>query len=129
MNFKSQAPLQCADAIADKVIRALTECRFDLTNEKRLQEQVAQRLMQCGIQFKRESPLDSGDIPDFFADGLAIECKLRGQQKREIFRQLVRYAGHEQVIGVLLLTNVSMGLPSEINGKPTYFYSLGRGWL
>lgn len=121
--------VQTPDQIADRVCQALAGCRFDLTNEKRLQWQIAQRLEQIGIGFEPEFRLSRQDVPDFLIDGLVVECKLKDMSKRNIYRQLKRYAVHDRVAGVLLVTNVPMGLPELIEGKPTFFFSLGRGWL
>ena len=129
MEIVNPSVQQLPDLVACRIIRALTGCRFDLTDEKRLQEQISQRFDHCGIAYEQEAHLSSKDIADFFVDGLAIECKLIGQPKRGIYRQLARYAVHDSVTGILLVTNVSMGLPEDIDGKPAYFFSLGKGWL
>ena len=47
----------------------------------------------------------------------------------DVFRQLKRYAAHDEVNELVLVTNLSMGLPPEIDGKPTYYASLGVAWL
>lgn len=78
-----------------------------------------------------ERPRPRKDIPDFFLpSGLAIEVKLKTQRsKMDVFRQLQRYAAHEEVRALLLITNLSMGLPSTIGGKPAYYAALGAAWL
>jgi hypothetical protein len=60
--------------------------------------------------------------------GIAVECKLRGQRKA-IYKQLRRYAHHNDVNEIVLITNTSMGLPQRIEGKPAYYASLGIAWL
>ncbi|PMS08584.1 hypothetical protein C0Z17_29500, partial [Trinickia caryophylli] len=67
-------------------------------------------------------------IPDFLINGIAVEVKTRSPRKA-IFRQLSRYAKHEEVRALILLTGTSMQLPPEINGKPALVVSLGEGWL
>jgi hypothetical protein len=52
-----------------------------------------------------------------------------GRLARAIYRQLERYCLHERVGGILLATNVAMGLPVDIGGKPAAIAHLGRGWL
>jgi hypothetical protein len=83
----------------------------------------------------REFHLGPGDIVDFMVgdlvpigSGLAIEVKIKGQ-RREIFRQLERYCAYPNVREMVLATNVPMGLPDLICGKPVSIVHLGRGWL
>jgi hypothetical protein len=42
---------------------------------------------------------------------------------------LCRYAEHPEVKALILASNVSMGLPEEINGKPVFAASLSAGWI
>jgi hypothetical protein len=83
------------------------------------------------IPFERHLKLSPRDIPDFLVDGrIVLECKMHNKSsKMSIFRQLQRYAEHNQVGIVILVSNISMGLPAEVNGKPLYSASLSRGWL
>lgn len=104
--------------------------RFDLSDEKRLQYELEQAFSDAGLNFERECPLDEQDIPDFILnDTIAIEVKLKGHQKRAIFRQLSRYARHQHIQAVVLLTNVSMGLPESVDGTPLFYISLSEGWM
>jgi hypothetical protein len=116
---------------AELIVRLLQQCRFDLSTEKRLQADVETALTDSGIAFEREKHLSARDIPDFFVEGgIVVECKMRNKSKKTaIFDQLCRYAEHPEVSALILASNVSMGLPSEIDGKPLYAASLSRGWL
>jgi hypothetical protein len=59
-----------------------------------------------------------------------IECKMHGKsRKMEVFRQLSRYAAHADVTAIVLASNMSIGLPPDIAGKPLYSASISRGWL
>jgi hypothetical protein len=113
------------------VVRILHNARVDLSNEKNAQAEIETLFAAAGIAFDREKRLSARDIPDFFLPeiGLAVEVKLAGARKMEVFKQLQRYARHEEVVSILLATSMSMGLPQEIEGKPAYYASLGRGWL
>lgn len=116
--------------LLQSAIRIVSSTRFDLSNEKRLQEQIANAFLSAGIHFLREYHLGDGDIPDFLLhDGVVLECKLHGASKIGVFRQLQRYAKHQIVSSIILVTNLSMGLPNQIEGKPAYFVSLSRAWL
>lgn len=122
----------CADIEAHtQRLVALIQChRFDLSSEKRLQAQIEEVLTANGIAFEREKHLSALDIPDFLvAGGIAVECKLRGARKMDIYRQLCRYAAHAEVTALILASNVAMGLPPDIQGKPLYAASTSRGWL
>ncbi len=110
------------------VFKYLSSSKFDLTDEKRTQEGIATILSAAGVQHQREHRLSDSDIIDFYLDGIGIEVKLKGT-KKNIYRQLRRYAIHPDIRALILLTNVSMGLPGEIEGKPVYFLKLGNAWL
>ncbi len=104
--------------------------RFDLSDEKRLQADLESVLTLSGFPFVREKRLSARDIPDFLVlDSVAVECKLRGARKMDVYRQLVRYSEHDTVQALIFVSNVSMGLPKEINGKPLYSAQLSQGWL
>lgn len=113
------------------IVRLLQRCRFDLSTEKHLQEDIERTLREHGIAFEREKHLSPRDIPDFLIDGgIAVECKIRNKTKKiAIYHQLARYAAYPEVAAVVLASNVSMGLPAEIDGKPVYAASLSAGWL
>jgi hypothetical protein len=110
----------------------LQQQRFSAEQEKLTQMEVERFLRSKGINFEREKPLSDRDIPDFLIHTelgyVVLEVKRRCPRKT-IYRQLERYAKHETVIGLILLTGTSMGLPPEINGKPAILASLGVGWL
>jgi hypothetical protein len=118
------------DARSIEIVRLLQRCRLDLSSEKRVQEQIEQVLTDAGIVFEREKRLSVSDIPDFLIDGgILVECKMRGARKMDIYRQMRRYAAYPEVRALLLVSNLVMGLPSEIDGKPVYSASLSRGWV
>lgn len=110
-------------------IAAVTSHRFDLSDEKVLQADIAGVLTKLGAQFKREVRLNSSDIVDFMLpDGLAVEVKIKAP-KRTIYRQCKRYCAHDAVSGLILVTATAIGFPEEIEGKPCWVASLGRAWL
>lgn len=118
------------------IIDLLNRGRFPLSDEKMLQAEMALALKAAGVHFKREVTLAPGDIVDFLVidaeevklQGIAIEVKIGGS-RRNTFKQLERYCGHDAVREIILATTVVMGLPETINGKPTAVVNLGRGWL
>lgn len=112
------------------LVRLIQRQRFDLSTEKRLQAELAEVLTKEGIDFEREKSLSEQDIPDFvIAGGIVIECKVRGARKMDVYRQLCRYAALPAVSVIILASNIAMGLPPEIAGKPLYAAALSRGWI
>lgn len=106
----------------------ISRTRFDLSDEKATQAQIANVLDAAGIAFVREERLSISDRPDFMLLGIAMEVKLRAS-KMEIWRQLCRYARHDRVTGVMLVSNTAMPLPPAIEGKPAAVINLGKAWL
>lgn len=118
------------EQLVHSVITSISTKRLQLSNEKSLQVEIADFMSCQGLTFLREHPLDPANIPDFIflPEGLAIEVKIKGSA-RDIYGQCARYASFDQVKAILLITNRSMGFPKEINGKPAYYFKLGRAWL
>lgn len=111
------------------ILGRLGATKVDLSDEKRAQAMIAEALTGL-VPFTREHRLSAADVPDFFADGIVVEVKLKkNTRKMQVYRQLERYAAHEAVRALVLVTNLAMGLPRAINGKPAYYISLGRAWL
>lgn len=110
------------------VLRLLSGVRLPLDSEKALQAAIEGHLTASGVEFEREVTLAPGDIVDFMVGRIAVEVKIKGA-RRAIFRQCERYAAHDSVEAILLVTNVAMGFPPEIGGKPTAVLHLGRAWL
>lgn len=78
---------------------------------------------------QREFHFDENNIIYFLLDGsIGMEVKIKGG-KRNIFRQCERYCQFEAVKIFILITNLSMGFPEEINGKTCYVVKLGNAWL
>lgn len=116
------------DKKIQEIISILSHCKFSLENEKKLQSEIASKFEQSGISFDKEYFLDKKNIPDFFIDGIAIEIKIKGNAKH-IYKQCERYCLFDSVKYLVLVTNRSMGFPSEINNKPCYVLKLGSSWL
>lgn len=102
--------------------------RFPLTDEKETQAKMEEALIAAGIPFEREVRLSDEDTVDFMIDSVAVEVKLKGSPTA-IYRQLERYARHDCVAAVLLVTARSMTLPPQIHGKRASVSSLSRAWL
>lgn len=116
----------------ESVLHTLNSGRFSLSSEKETQQDIHQLLtaQPFGPLVKREARLSGRDIVDFLIAGsIVVEVKVQGHSKKQIFRQLTRYAKYEWVESLILVTNLAMGLPPTIEGKPAYYVSLGRAWV
>lgn len=112
------------------VIRLLQSHRFSLSDEKmKLQPEIAEVLTSAGVKFEREYRLSDKSIIDFLVDdSIGIEAKVKGS-KLNIFRQVERYAAFDQIKRLVLITNVPMGMPPLVKGKPVYIVNLAKAWL
>jgi len=113
-----------------KTAKLVEKYRFkELSNEKKLQLEIADLLEKHHIPFVREVAFNKKDIIDFMvAENVGIEVKIKASPK-EIFRQLERYCESEKVLVIILVTNRVIKLPRKINNKFTYVINLGKSWL
>ena len=112
------------------IFTTLASQRFPISTEALLQEAMHAHLVLSGIEAEREIVLSQGNRIDIFiaSAGVGIECKIKGS-KREIYRQVERYCEHDQIEALILATNVAMGMPAEVCGKPVYVLNLAKAWL
>lgn len=117
-----------ADMTVDEIIAVLRPLRLPLSDENRLQASMADAFSAAALALEREVRLSAEDIIDFFGEGIGIEAKIKGG-KMAIYRQLERYAKHDRIEQLILVTNVPTGMPTEIDGKPIYVHNLAMAWL
>ncbi len=112
-----------------EILQILAGLRLPLNDEKRLQAAIEEEFQRRGVVFEREARLSAADRPDFIVQGrIVLEVKIKGQ-RRSIYKQVERYAQHDDVDELLLITNVPMGMPNFINGKPVLVHNLAVAWL
>jgi hypothetical protein len=85
------------------VLDAVRAYRFNHDDEKELQAGIAAAFTARGIEYAREVRLSTRDVPDFMVGAIAVEVKIAGSAAA-VTRQLDRYAGHDRVRAVVLLT-------------------------
>ena len=110
-------------AALDKIELLLRSFKFRFCSESDLQNGIEAALNRREVAFERERTLSVSDRPDFLIPclegSIAIEVKTKGTFP-EALRQVARYAGHERVVGVVLIGSpiwVSR-MPAEITGTP-----------
>jgi len=99
---------------------ALRNYSYLATSEDELQRAVADVLEWEAIAAMREYILPgTTDRPDFFvpAGGIVVECKVDGSSN-DVARQLIRYAQHADVAGIVLITTRQRhrAVPRELAG-------------
>ncbi len=112
----------------EAIVAMLRRARLRVSDEAALQGSIADTLTAGEIDHEREARLGPADRIDFLAGGVGIEAKTRCP-KRTIFRQLERYAAHDGIDALILVTGTALGMPAAINGKPVYVVSTGRAAL
>lgn len=116
---------------AYQIMQVLKGKRFQLTNEKLLQDKIYQVLLNefSSAVIEKEFHFDEKNIIDFRVDKhLGIEVKIKGG-KRNLYNQCVRYCQYNEIQSLLLITTLSMGFPHEINNKECYMFKLSQAWL
>lgn len=93
-----------------------------------MQAAIAEELDHAGLDYGREHRLSDRDVIDFRIGDVGVEVKIKGS-KRSIYHQMERYAEHEVLRELILVSNVPMGFPPSLNGKPVYFLNLAKAWL
>jgi hypothetical protein len=112
------------------IVTMLASYRFPLSAEKATQAAIEDAFKAHQVEHRREYRLSAEDVVDFFIpeDAIAVEVKIKGS-KRAIFAQVSRYAKHESVREIILVTNVPMGMPQVVQGKPIHVINLASAWL
>lgn len=124
--------------LADVLERAFALRRPTFAAEAGLHDRIAAELADVHLQVLREFRLDARSRLDLFVrpahsrpgtPGLAVEVKTAGGLPA-ISRQLLRYAEHAEVSGILLVTTRSAhkNLPEDLLGKPCHVLYIG-GYL
>ena len=114
---------------AQRVIALIERNRIDVSTEAAAHRAIADVLKADGLDAETEVRLSSKDRIDVLAGTVGIEVKVQGR-RREIAKQLQRYAEHDQIEALVLAT--AGPWPTQratLNGKPVMLASLTKGWL
>lgn len=115
-------------ATVDQVAAAIRGHRYRYTSEDELQEGIAAALDHSGLEAIREVILSPRDRIDLLVGSIGIEVKVAGSQTHP-WDQLKRYAEHDAIAALVLVTNRWHTLPAEVGGKPLQVVSLAGAGL
>jgi hypothetical protein len=101
---------------ARELKKLLAGYRFDCATEQALQDGIETAL--ADVPHEREKALSPKDRPDFMVGSVAVEVKVGGGLSA-LIRQLHRYASHDCVSEILVVTSRLRlaNLPNWLNGK------------
>lgn len=112
------------DMQLQQIVDALARARFRYVHEHELHDGIAALLESIGIPVgdaDREVTLSRQDRIDFLLpSGIGIEVKVDGGP-RDVWRQLGRYATHDRIQALLLITTRArhaVGAPTTLHGTP-----------
>ena len=100
------------------VANSLRQYNYVARNEAELQDAIASALTMQGHEFRREVELSKSDRIDFMAGSVGVEVKVGGSRSA-LIRQLHRYAQHDEVESLLVVTTLHKltALGESLNGK------------
>jgi hypothetical protein len=115
----------------EQMVAIIREIRIKPSiTEYELQEQIQGLLVAHGIIFEKEYKLGPRNRVDFMLrGGIIIETKKGKPYYADIIGQLERYAGFDEVTGMILLVERNLlHFPGVIGGKPVYYLGLNKLW-
>ncbi|MBY6055349.1 hypothetical protein [Leisingera daeponensis] len=117
--------------LAARIAFAIQGLRVNVTSESSAHDGVEAGLRAAGFHVEREVRLSPRDRVDLMIGPVAVEVKVKKSQgRRQIFKQLQRYAEHERVGALVLAAAASWPRSmTEVDGKPLRLASLSQGWL
>lgn len=111
-----------------RILAALARRRFTFKTEEDLYPLLAEVFEGAGLAYRKQAQLSPEDRIDFMLGTVGVEVKVKGGLA-EVTRQLHRYAQHESVSGLVLVTSKARhtGVPSWLNNKPVAVHPLFVG--
>lgn len=111
----------------EALIKEMSQYNFAYSNEDDLQRGIVQVLDGLGEPYEREHRLSKEDRIDFYfpVKKVGVEVKI-DHPLSALTRQLMRYAQHEAIDGLLLVSGKLRlsNMPESMNGKPLRIHSL-----
>ena len=118
----------CEETTA-RVVQAISEIRCGAScTEEQLHAQIAQALMENGLEAQHEVRLAPRCRIDFMSGGVGIEIKKNRPERAKLIAQLTRYAACDQVDSLVVAAPRGIHLPKMIGGKRVTMVALERLW-
>lgn len=118
----------CEEMVA-RVVQAISTIRCGAAcTEEQLHAQVAQALMENGLEAQHEVRLAPRCRIDFMSGGVGIEIKKSRPERAKLIAQLTRYAACDQVDSLVVAAPRGVYLPKMIGGKRVTMVALERLW-
>lgn len=111
------------------ILEVLENVRITARHEDEAQEQIQEALTAAGIDCEREVRLSTRDRVDVLAGRVVIEVKTSPTQVERLWRQVQRYADHDEVDAVIVASTLFRNLvrlPDELAGTPVIGINIGR---
>ena len=112
-----------------EITQALSRLRVPFCpGEYDLHALVAGALREADISFLHEERLGPRCRIDFLAGTVGIEVKKGKPERKQLLRQLERYAKSSRIEALVVVVERAADLPGEILGKPCITLSMNRLW-
>lgn len=114
----------------EKIVSLIEASRVPISTERHAQDGLEDLFRKEGLLFEREVSLSTADRIDFMVCGkTGIEVKI-GHPKRQVLRQLERYAKSDRIDTLILVTSAAFPRQGfDLNGKKVSICNLSMGWL
>ena len=113
---------------AAEIAKLISQYRFNFMTESDLQDGLLELLKTEPIKIAKEEFISRKSRPDFIVEGnIAIEVKIGGSLGA-LTRQVQRYAKHDSIREVLVVTSKSRhtNLPATLAGKPVTVINVSK---
>lgn len=103
----------------DELVNLLFYSKFHFSNEKDLQQGIAELFQAQGVEYQAEVTLTAKDRIDFLVGSVGIEIKIKSSTNT-VTRQLLRYAQRPEIESLILVTTKQIHrlIPTKLVEKP-----------
>lgn len=114
--------------LARRIATAISRARVNVSNEAAAHRAISAALTAAGINHLNEARLTPTERIDILSGTVGVEIKV-GHRRRDIWRQLERYAALPEIAALVLATGTAFPDVTEVGGKPLIVADLSKGWL
>jgi len=114
----------------ERILSALRAVRLHQAglSEAEIHDQLCASLVKAEIAHRREHRFAPHCRADIWIDGFVVEVKRERPGRAALLAQISRYAAQPASRGIIVVLERSIGVPSEIQGKPVAVVSLNAAW-